>query len=363
MFKSRQLRAELQQSQHLNQQLQGQLGELAAQLDERQRQFDARLGIAEGEQTLSQRLLSCREMGDSLVQDVRESVVNGATRLIDEQQTLSALADIFAQTRQAVRNLHARSDTIGSHAERNAESAGSLDETAGRIRAFVAVIQDISKQTSLLALNAAIEAARAGEVGRGFAVVADEVRSLAEKAQHASENIEGLVSQVIDKSQTISSVAEESMQSSLDIAASAQQIDQVTDQVIQRADQMKQVINRSATHSFLSAVKLDHVVWKMDLYQRIAAGNLSQTMSSHHDCRLGQWYYQGQGAELYSHLPAFRQLESAHRQVHEHGLQAREAALKGDNTRVHKLLLQMEQASVQVAQQLDRLEREIVHGH
>tara|TARA_Y100000766_G_scaffold281848_2_gene294075 strand:+ start:353 stop:1444 length:1092 start_codon:yes stop_codon:yes gene_type:complete len=363
VFKSRQLRAELQQSQELNRQLQEQLGTLTAQLDERQRQFDARIGIAESEQTLSQKLLGCREMGDHLVQDVRESVAGAASRLMDEQQTLTALSEIFAQTQQAVRSLQARSDTVGNHAERNAESASSLDETAGRIRAFIAVIQDISKQTSLLALNAAIEAARAGEVGRGFAVVADEVRSLAEKAQHASENIEVLVTQVMEKSQTLSGMAEESMQSSLEIAASAQQIDQVTHQVIDHADRMKQVINSSATRSFLSTVKLDHVVWKMDLYQRIAAGNLSQSLTDHHECRLGQWYYRGQGADLYSHLSAYRQLENVHRQVHECGLQARDAALKGDNDRLHRLLLDMEQASVQVAQQLDRLEREIGSSH
>ncbi|WVM91378.1 hypothetical protein ULG90_14955 [Halopseudomonas pachastrellae] len=102
MFKSRQLRAELQQSQELNRQLQEQLGTLTAQLDERQRQFDARIGIAESEQTLSQKLLGCREMGDHLVQDVRESVASAASRLMDEQQTLTALSEIFAQTQQAV---------------------------------------------------------------------------------------------------------------------------------------------------------------------------------------------------------------------------------------------------------------------
>ena len=47
----------------------------------------------------------------------------------------------------------------------------------------------------------------------------------------------------------------------------------------------------------------------------------------------------------------------------ERGLQARDAALKGDNDRLHRLLLDMEQASVQVAQQLDRLEREIGSSH
>lgn len=63
MFKSRQLRAELQQSQDQNRQLQEQLGTLTAQLDEQQLQFDARIGIAESEQTLSQKLLGAARWG------------------------------------------------------------------------------------------------------------------------------------------------------------------------------------------------------------------------------------------------------------------------------------------------------------
>lgn len=199
-------------------------------------------------------LLGSRQIGDPLIQAVRESLAGNASSLMNEQASMSSLQAVFAQTFDAVRKLGLRAKVISDHANKNASTARQLDEIAGNIRAFVAVIQDISEQTNLLALNAAIEAARAGDVGRGFAVVADEVRNLASKAQNASEKIEALIGKVSQQSQSISLVVEESLQSSQDVATSATQIEEVTQQVVAKAEHMKDVINLSAIGSFINTV-------------------------------------------------------------------------------------------------------------
>jgi twitching motility protein PilJ len=68
-----------------------------------------------------------------------------------------------------------------------------LGESSQEIGNIVELINDIAEQTNILALNASIQASMAGESGRGFAVVADEVQRLAERAGHATRQIEVLV--------------------------------------------------------------------------------------------------------------------------------------------------------------------------
>ncbi len=242
-------------------------------------------------------------------------------------------------------------------------AATTLAGESARITATVNLITEITAQTNLLALNAAIEAARAGEVGRGFAVVADEVRALAERTRQSTNEIRDVV-------KGLTTSIEQIVGSVLSLGERSQRISDNVDGFRQSFEAVAEGAKSNIGHlhfarglAFASLVKLDHIIFMQRGYHGLEVRD-SESVASHTDCRLGRWYYQGEGGESFGKLPSFKHIEVPHKQVHEAVSRALTAA-RGDwlhdDRLLHTILAEMEsaeQASKQVMQLLNRMVEE-----
>lgn len=298
-----------------------------------------------------------------LVNQIREELALSSTELISQRDHFSSSDQLFEEIISMLSSTVLSTSKISEDTKTSADSVDSLKVATSGISDFVAIIKGISDQTNLLALNAAIEAARAGEQGRGFAVVADEVRTLAQRSSDASNEISTLIAQVNQQMEDVISGIGHVGTNSQEINTSTASIESIASRIVELSKQMFMVITSSTSNSFLQTVKLDHVVWKLDVYQVMLgmSDKNIENFSDHTMCRLGKWFYQGEGAEKYAQCNSFKAMEKPHAEVHKNGIAALSAASEGDTEKAINLLGHMEQASVQVVNLITALSKEIAY--
>ncbi len=258
--------------------------------------------------------------------------------LKESQGSLATLAQAMRQeTERVVNACHTVGDNLGiiermagslegftQRLNSTSEEVGKLHDRTGEIGGIVKLIQGIAEQTNLLALNAAIEAARAGEYGRGFAVVADEVRKLADRTRSATNEISSLVQTVQNEATQVRDQVQVDPESTRLFQRDGQQAYLGMKSLMDSSDQMIGTIAASALRSFVETAKVDHLVFKMEIY-KVFLGLSEKTeteFSGHTTCRLGKWYYEGDGRNCFSKLPGYQAIEPPHVAVHQHGVNA-----------------------------------------
>ena len=294
--------------------------------------------------------------GDSM-DGFHSSLESMATSLAKERASAIQGAETSISAGNHIETVANGLNTITEQVALTADRVNALQENADQIGNFVDIISNISEQTNLLALNAAIEAARAGEHGRGFAVVADEVRTLASRARDASVQISELVAQIQNETSSASSVMKNVTNDTAEFGERVNlAVSDITD-MLNLSHKMEEVISTSALQSFVEIAKLDHIVWKYDIYRTMMGLSDKQPseLSVHTSCRLGKWYYQGEGVDCFSQLPGYKEIAAPHQRVHEEGKKALEAFHNNNIDEANIALAVMESASNDVLKHLSAM--------
>lgn len=158
------------------------------------------------------------------VEEITNSISGESSDIINIVDTLHQFKQILEENLKITQKITMMSSGINDKASVSLDDmeklVSSFENFQKRFDEFVGIIENmqsnieevdkisflingIAEQTNLLALNAAIEAARAGESGRGFSVVAEEIRALSEQTKESSVNINKLVKNVLNNSETL----------------------------------------------------------------------------------------------------------------------------------------------------------------
>lgn len=279
-----------------------------------------------------------KQVHSVLLRGITPHIGSFSNSLKESQSSLATLAQAMRlETERVVSSCHTVGDNLGiiermaksldgftQRLNNTSQEVGKLHDRTGEIGGIVKLIQGVAEQTNLLALNAAIEAARAGEYGRGFAVVADEVRKLADRTHSATDEIANLVQTVQSEATHVRDQVQVDPQHTLMFHEDGQRAYQGMKRLMDSSDLMIGTIAASSLRSFVETAKVDHLVFKMEIY-RVFLGLSDKSeadFASHTTCRLGKWYYEGDGKECFSNLPGYQGIEPPHIAVHQHGVNA-----------------------------------------
>ncbi|MCE5181498.1 MAG: CZB domain-containing protein [Betaproteobacteria bacterium] len=120
---------------------------------------------------------------------------------------------------------------------------------------------------------------------------------------------------------------------------------------------MEGTIAASALRSFVEVAKIDHLVYKFEIYKIFMCLSHKDAgdFANHTHCRLGKWYSEGEGRDCFSQLPGYREMEHPHKIFHDSGTASLRYFKDGEYEKGFAAIDEMESASMDVLANLERM--------
>ncbi|RMG27580.1 MAG: chemotaxis protein [Gammaproteobacteria bacterium] len=294
--------------------------------------------------------------GDSL-SALQSTLARLAENLREEKATAIEAARVSVNAREGTNRLVDNLRQVTGSVDEAVSQVETLNQRATAIGNIVNLINEISDQTNLLALNAAIEAARAGEHGRGFAVVAEEVRNLSMRTNKATQEIAGEVGKIQEETADTQKRMQDMAVESSSLSEVGNKASEAMGSILSLSKKMEGAISAGALRSFVELAKTDHLIFKFEIYKVLmgVSDKHLDEFADHTHCRLGKWYYEGEGRDCFSKLPGYEEMEAPHQRVHHHGIECLANFKSGDMEAAIASLREMETASMEVLDCLERM--------
>ena len=292
--------------------------------------------------------------------DIQSNLVDSVAASKKTLASVSSITEHFDDLGNNIHRVVGQLKQLDEVASASTQSIGTMAERADQISYVLDLIQLIARQTNLLALNASVEAARAGEHGRGFAVVAAEVRDLSNRTQSAIAETRDIIGAIIANVDTATK-DNSTVQATVDeLSESSKGVQNRVAEIGREVTRYFSEIKVMTDSVFMSLAKLDHIIWKTNTYLSMNHGQPAFQFVDHHNCRLGKWYYEGEGRQYFSRASSYSALEEPHAMVHD-GTKAVFDLLKQaqpDYQALQSAFRTMEEASHRVFKVLDLIARQ-----
>lgn len=128
-------------------------------------------------------------------------------------------------------------------------------------------------------------------------------------------------------------------------------------ELLELAKRMETAISDSAIVANVELANIDELELKLEVYRVFfgISGLQAEDMHDEQHCRLGQWYYTGDGRQLFKQMSNYTELEAPHKAVHDHAIAAIRLHRQSRLEEALQQLNAMEQANLAVMRGMAQL--------